>query len=43
MLDWSGKNGDMSVKSQGVLICCVSGNPVNTYSRRLVTYKVIIL
>ena len=27
MFDWSGKNGDMSGKSQGILISCVSGNP----------------
>ena len=28
MFDWSGKNGDKSGKSQGILISCVSGNPV---------------
>ena len=28
MFDWSGKNGDESGKSQGILISCVSGNPV---------------
>ena len=27
MFDWSGKNGDSSGKSQGILISCVSGNP----------------
>ena len=27
MFDWSGKNGDTSGKSQGILISCVSGNP----------------
>ena len=27
MYDWSGKNGDKSGKSQGILISCVSGNP----------------
>ena len=27
MFDWSGKNGDESGKSQGILIPCVSGNP----------------
>ena len=27
MFDWSGKNGDKSGKSQGILISCVSGNP----------------
>ena len=26
MFDWSGKNADMSGKSQGILISCVSGN-----------------
>ena len=28
MFDWSGKNGDKSGKSQGILISCVSGNAV---------------
>ena len=28
MFDWSGKNADKSGKSQGILISCVSGNPV---------------
>ena len=28
MFDWSGKNTDKSGKSQGILIPCVSGNPV---------------
>ena len=27
MFDWSGKNGDTSEKSQGILISCMSGNP----------------
>ena len=27
MFDWSGKNGDKSGKSQGILISCVSGKP----------------
>ena len=27
MFDWSEKKGDKSGKSQGILICCVSGNP----------------
>ena len=27
MFDWSGKNGDKSGKSQGILISFVSGNP----------------
>ena len=27
MFDWSGKNGDKSGKSQGILISCVSYNP----------------
>ena len=27
MFDWSGKNGDESGKSQGILISRVSGNP----------------
>ena len=30
MFDWSGKNGDKSGKSQGILISCVSGNPDTT-------------
>ena len=28
MFDWSGKNGNKSGKSQGILISCVSGYPV---------------
>ena len=28
MFDWSGENADRSGKSQGILISCVSGNPV---------------
>ena len=28
MINWSGKNGDESGKSQGILKSCVSGNPV---------------
>ena len=28
MFDWSGKNADKSGKGQGILISCVSGNPV---------------
>ena len=28
MFDWSRKNGNQSGKSQGILISCVSGNPV---------------
>ena len=28
MFDWSGKNANKSGKSQGILIFCVSGNPV---------------
>ena len=28
MFDWSGENGGKSGKSQGILIYCVSGNPV---------------
>ena len=28
MFDWSGKYADKSGKSQGILISCVSGNPV---------------
>ena len=28
MFNWSGKNGDKSGKSQGILLSCVSGNPV---------------
>ena len=28
MFDWSGKNAAKSGKSQGILISCVSGNPV---------------
>ena len=31
MFDWSGKNGDKSGKSQGILIYCVSGNPVKVF------------
>ena len=27
MFNWSGKNGDKSGKSQGILKSCVSGNP----------------
>ena len=27
MFDWSGKNGEKSLKSQGILVSCVSGNP----------------
>ena len=26
MFDWSGKNGNKSGKSQGILISCMSGN-----------------
>ena len=29
IFDWSGKNGNKSGKSQGILISCVSGNPEN--------------
>ena len=32
MFDWSGKNGNKSGKSQGILISCVSGNPEFIYS-----------
>ena len=28
MFDWSGRNTDKSGKGQGILISCVSGNPV---------------
>ena len=28
MFDWSGKNGDNSGKSQGILISCMRCNPV---------------
>ena len=27
MFNWSGKNGDKSGKSQGIMKSCVSGNP----------------
>ena len=27
MFDWSGKHGNKSGKSQGILISCASGNP----------------
>ena len=32
MFDWSWKSGGKSGKSQGILISCVSGNPVTVYS-----------
>ena len=34
MFDWSGENCDESVKSQGILIYCVSGNPVLSVLRK---------
>ena len=48
MFDWSGKNADKSGKSQGILISCVSGNPVylanKNYIQRFrpVTFKIIL-
>ena len=35
MFDWSGKNADKSGKSQGILISCVSGNPVHKQSQNV--------
>ena len=35
MFDWSGKNGDESGKSQGILISRVSGSPVKILELKL--------
>ena len=40
MFDWSGKNADMSGKSQGILIYCVSGNPDDNIAIKFTTLTV---
>ena len=49
MFDWLGKNGDKSGKCQGILISCVSDNPVyycrswvQVAERQLQTYSLEI-
>ena len=43
MIDWSGKNGDESGKSQRISISCVSGNPVTICFMRSSVRMLIIV